>query len=648
MDEGIFTDPLDKWNLERLDVNNRMAGYGVNITSVNDISGKSLPYVINQTMMRVDLPQPLKSGEKVEFLVEWNYKIPERLKIGGRGGYELFAEEGNHIFTITQWFPRMCTYTDYQGWNNKQFMGRAEFALPFGNYSVTMNVPADHAVAATGTLNNAQEVLSAQEWVRWQTAQTVTEPIEIITLDEAKYREKNPDKENRKIWKFSAENVRDFAWASSRKFVWDAMPVDIEGNKVMCMSLYAKEAYSLYRKYSTKTVAQTLRTYSRYTVPYPYPVAISVEAQNGMEYPMISFNYGRTNADGTYSERIKNGMISVIIHEVGHNFFPMIINNDERQSSWMDEGFNTFIQFLTEQEIDNDYPSSRGPAEKITSYMKRPVNELEPIMTNPENIVHFGSNIYGKTSSALNILRETVMGRELFDYAFKEYARRWAFRHPTPADFFRTIEDASGVDLDWFWRGWFFDIEPVDVSLENVKGYTIENDKAVFGLEAYFKQTDEEVPTRHITQLRNKHSGMKFLTDTDTTLRDSYYYATKKSRGKDIPATELPLMSTEPGKAPEFYYELTFKNKGGLVTPIIIRWTYEDGTQEVQYIHAYVWRKNETEISKTFAKNKRVTHILLDPYRETADIDVTNHAWPRKVELSTDGKSNEKGKKKKK
>jgi len=639
-DGSKVTQPVTNDQLDRLDYKKALAGYGVNITAVTDLTGKKIPYTINQTMMRVDIPTPLKPGEKITFKVEWNYKIPERMKIGGRGGYELFEGDGNHVFTITQWFPRMCVYSDYQGWNHKQFTGRGEFSLPFGNYTVSMNVPADHVVGATGTIQNAEEVLSPAQLSRWAQAQRADEPVEVVTLDEAKAREKAPDKTGRKIWKFSAENVRDFAWGSSRKFVWDAMKVEAAGKKTMCMSFYPKEAYALWRRYSTKVVAHTIRTYSKFTIPYPYPTAISVEAQNGMEYPMICFNHGRTNADGTYSERTKYSMITVIIHEVGHNFFPMIINSDERNWSWMDEGLNTFVQFLAEQEFDNNYPSGRGPAHKIASYMMLPPDQLEPIMTNSENINNFGANAYGKPATALNILRETVMGRELFDYAFKEYARRWAFKHPSPADFFRTMEDASGVDLDWFWRGWFFDIQPVDISLDSVKAFVVtDNGTVSTKVDSVPVQRPAELDDfPHISKVRNREMGMKFLVDVDTSLRDYHYYADKNKPAAKTPgkmavrdSDRMTQMDSATFKnyQNKYYYELSFTNKGGLVMPIIIKWTYADGTVEIERINAYIWRKNEKNVVKTFVKYKEVVNIQIDPYRETADIDETNNAWPK-------------------
>lgn len=631
-----ISDPVTTAELERLDTREFLKGYGVNILKVTDVNGNSLPFTINQTMMRIDLPTPLKASKSFSFKVEWNYKIPERMKIGGRGGFEHFDEDGNDLFTIAQWFPRLCVYSDYQGWNHKQFTGRGEFALPFGNYKVRMKVPADHIVAATGTCTNYSEVLSKDEYNRYKKAEDASEPVEITTVDQARTKEKSPVKDQFKIWNYTATNVRDFAWGSSRKFIWDAMAVEQDGKKVMCMSYYPKEAYALYRKYSTKTVAHTIRVYSKHTIPYPYPVAISVEAANGMEYPMICFNYGRTEPDGTYSERIKYGMISVIIHEVGHNFFPMIINSDERQWSWMDEGLNTFMQFLAEQEFDNNYPSSRGPAHKIVDYMKIDKNRLEPIMTNSENIDNFGANAYGKPATALNILRETIMGRELFDHAFREYSRRWAFKHPSPTDFFRTMEDASGVDLDWFWRAWFFDIEPVDISLDSVRVITVGKPSVMpKGEERSFTRKAPKPEFESISKYRNRLSGMKFLVDVDTTLRDFYYYydATKEPAEKitwnDMEDMSMPDNETMKSLDGNFYYELQFTNKGGCVMPIILRWNFADGTSEIDRIHAYIWRKNEQKVTKTFVKKKEVVSIELDPWKETADIDESNNNWPK-------------------
>lgn len=622
-------------------------GYGVNILKATDALGKNLKYTVNKTMMRIELPTSLKPGQKFVFNIDWNYKISDRMTVGGRGGYEFFPEDGNHLFTMAQWFPRLAVYSDFQGWQHHQFTGRGEFALAFGNYNVAITVPGDHVVMATGSCQNYPAVLSAAQLARWNKALTsYKEPVEVVTLDEAKAAEKNKVATT-KTWIFKAENVRDFAFGSSRKFVWDAMATDVEGKKVMSMSAYGKEAYGLYRKFSTKAVAHTIKTYSKFSIPYPYPVAQSIEAANGMEYPMICFNYGRTEKDGSYTEATKNGMLGVVIHEVGHNFFPMIVNSDERQWSWMDEGLNSFVQYLTEELYDNKFPTRGGPAWTITDYMKLPKEQLEPIMTNSENIIQFGPNAYTKPATGLNILRETIMGRELFDYSFKEYSRRWAFKHPTPADLFRTMEDASAEDLDWFWRGWFYGIDPVDIAIDTVK-HAVFDPSATPPAARTMQGRSLDKPLVHsfedISKIRNRNDkSIVFLTDADTTLRDFYW---KYDRGI-IPydsVTKQPAISfgapealTDAEKAKYanvHLYEISFLNKGGLVMPIIVEFTFEDGTKEVTKYAAQIWRKNENKVTKVFLTNKKAVSIKLDPMRETADIDESNNSWPNVSEPS--------------
>lgn len=619
--------------------------FGVNIEKLTDAMGKSLIYTVNKTMMRLELPAPLKPGQKFIFKVNWNYHISNRMQEGGRGGYEYFPEDGNYLFTMTQWYPRLCVYSDFQGWQNHQFTGRGEFALTFGNFKVQMTVPADHVIGATGECQNYQQVLSPAQFGRWQKAQTSKEPVEIVTLEEAKNAEKNKSTQ-KKTWIFKADNVRDFAWGSSRKFVWDGLATNVEGKKIMCMSYYGKEAYALYRKFSSKAVAHTIKTYSHFTIPYPYPVAQSVEAANGMEYPMICFNFGRTEKDGTYSESTKYGMLGVVIHEVGHNFFPMIVNSDERQWTWMDEGLNTFCEYLTEELYDNKFPVRRGPAYTITDYMKLPKDQLEPIMTNSENIVQFGPNAYSKPATGLNILRETIMGRELFDYAFKEYARRWAFKHPTPADFFRTMDDASAENLDWFWRGWFYGTDPVDLSLDSVKWMKADLENLPKPIDSIRMQAIAKPQVNSfedVSKIRNREDkNISFLTDADTSLRDFYWkydrglspYDTSKY-AYHVQQYDEPLDdATKQKLAGKNLYELSLSNKGGLPMPVIIEWTYTDGTKEVDRIPAQVWRLNETKITKLFVKDKQVSNIKLDPMRETADIDESNNTWPKVPELT--------------
>ncbi|MEM9340781.1 MAG: M1 family metallopeptidase, partial [Bacteroidota bacterium] len=516
-----------------------------------------------------------------------------------------------------QFFPRMAVYADNEGWQNKQFLGRGEFALTFGDYEFKLTVPSDFVVGATGTLQNPKDVLTSEQMKRFEKAKkTYDKPVIIITQEEAEANEKTKAS-GTKTWFYKAENVRDFGFCASRKFIWDAMAVKLsEGNEPLAMSYYPKEGNPLWEEWSTVAVAQTLKTYSKYTTEYPYPKAISVHtASIGMEYPMICFNYGRPNADGTYSDRKKYGMISVIIHEVGHNFFPMIINSDERQWTWMDEGLNTFVQYLTEKELDPNYPSRRGPAENIVPYMSGERGLVRPIMTNSEQIRQFGNNAYAKPATALNILRTAVMGPELFDKAFKTYSERWAFKHPTPADLFRTMEDASAVDLDWFWKGWFYGTDYVDVELSNVRWFQMANEEN--GLE-----------TRKIKggnkSIAGKDSGKDFgdgpkpFVFEDWQPSGFWEYKDKWDQNK-----------LKEHAADKHFYELTLKNAGGLVTPIFVQWTYKDGSQELQKIPAEIWRFNEKEVTKVFLKDKEVVKVIIDPDKLSADAYVENNVFPR-------------------
>jgi hypothetical protein len=605
---------------------------GYNIESVSSTSGEKMKYAINKTMMRVDPSKPLLPKQSISFKIKWWYNINDRMKVGGRSGYEYFEKEQNYLYTIAQFFPRMCVYNDVEGWQNKQFLGKGEFTLPFGDYEVSITVPSDHIVAGTGELQNGAAVMSVVQKERMAKAKTSDTPVLIVTQDEAIDNEKTKDS-GTKTWIYKAKNVRDFAFASSRKFMWDAQNTVVNGKNILCMSFYPKEGNPLWERYSTKLVAHTIQTYSKYTVDYPYPVAISVHTnQIGMEYPMICFNGGRPNEDGTYSEATKYGMWGVIIHEVGHNFFPMIINSDERQWSWMDEGLNTFVQYLTEQEWERGYPSKRGPAYAITDYMKGDQQFISPIMTNSESIWQFGNNAYGKPATALNILRETVMGRELFDHAFKIYCERWKFKHPTPADLFRTMEDASGVDLDWFWRGWFFSTEYVDVAMENVKHFQLNTNNPE--TEKALKQEADSSKQQFIGDIRNKESIKQTVNEKDQTIDDFYrthnFYEVDKLDQKEYEDFQAKLTPEQKAllNSNKHFYEVSFTNKGGLVTPIIVQATFTDGTTQVIRIPAEIWRMDQKTVSKVFIFDKEAVEILFDPFLETADCNTNDNAYP--------------------
>ncbi|MDO6597781.1 M1 family metallopeptidase [Oceanihabitans sp. 2_MG-2023] len=613
---------------------------GFNIQEVKDANGRALQHMINRTMMRVELPTPLATGQKFSFSIKWWYNINDHVNGRGRSGYEYFPDSDNRNYVIAQFYPRMAVYSDVEGWQNSQFWGRDEFALPFGNFEVNITVPADHILDGTGKLTNRKEVFSKEMMKRYEQAKkSYDEPVLIVTQAEAEAAEKIKSTKT-KTWKLYAENVRDFGFATSRKYIWDMMAVKIGNKDVMAVSLYPKEGNPLWEDWSTKAVASTLKSYSRMTFDYPYHKAISVHAkQQGMEYPMICWNYGRPDAEGNYSDRTKFGMMSVIIHEVGHNFFPMIVNSDERQWTWMDEGLNTFVQYVAEQDFgkwypaalsegQTAYPSRRGPAAKIVNYMGGDQDFIAPIMTKGLNTYQFGNNAYGKPGTALNILRETVMGPELFDYAFREYSRRWMFKHPTPEDFFRTMEDASAFDLDWYWRGWFYTTDYVDIGVKDVKKYYVSNE-----------------PNAEIKKIAEQR-GMK-LSDLPPLVffveegsEDFNENLKGKSALENSPTlNEYVMDNFTPAeraniKEPKFFYKVTFEKPGGLVMPIIAEYTYADGTTKTITYPAQIWRLNDKEVSKAIASEKEIVSIKVDPNLETADVDTSNNAWPKEISQS--------------
>ncbi len=604
----------------------------INITNVRDARGNPLKNTIVKTMMRVDLPQPLAPNATFVFSLDWNYQINNGELFRGRTSYEYFPRDKNYIYTIAQWFPRMAAYNDVSGWQHKQFLGSGEFTLEFGDYLVRLTAPNDHVVSATGVLQNPKEVLKP-EWIRrLKQAETAREPLKIVTNEEAKLNESSKPT-GKKTWIYKADNVRDFAFASSRKFVWDAQGHNVGGNKVMAMSLYPNEASPLWDKFSTHAIVHTLNVYSRYSFDYPYPTAISVSNRfvGGMEYPMICFNGPRPNADGTYSEQTKYSLIGVVIHEVGHNYFPMIVNSDERQWTWMDEGLNTFVQFLAQAEWEKDYPSRRGEPKNITDYM---ISENQvPIMTNSESVLQFGNNAYGKPATALNILRETVLGRELFDFAFKEYSRRWKFKRPMPADFFRTMEDASGTDLDWFWRGWFYTTDHTDISIENVRLFQASTQNP--DTEKEILRRGENAQPKTLSQQRNEPLPKR--NEQYPSLRD-YYDDLDKFKVTDQERQEYQKFLsglTEQEKAilsgGYYFYVVDLKNVGGLVMPLIFKVEYADGASEEIRIPAEIWRYNNSEVSKLIVTRKEAKAIVLDPNLETADADLLNNFFPRRA-----------------
>lgn len=630
--KGMSTAQLQAMNAGRGASLDPKKQFGYNITAVKDKAGKPLKHTIVGTMMRIDLPVAMKPNTNVVFSVDWNYNITEYY---GRSGYEFYEKDGNYNYFIAHWFPRLAPYDDVNGWNHKQFLGQGEFSLIFGNYKVAITVPNDHIVAASGECQNYNQVLTSDQKKRMKDAESATTPVVIVTQEEAVANEKNKPT-GKKTWVYKADNVRDFAFASSRKFIWDAMKTDVYGNgrKIWSMSFYPKEGNPLWEQYSTRVVEHTLRSYGKRTFEYPYPVAISCHATagGGMEYPMISFNGGRPEPDGTYSEGTKYGMIGVIIHEVGHNFFPMIVNSDERNWTWMDEGLNTFCQYLAEKEWDYNYPTRRGEAQSITDYMASSKDVLSPIMAQSDNVIGLGPNAYAKPAAGLNILRETIMGRELFDYAFKEYANRWKFKSPTPADFFRTMEDASGVDLDWFWKGWFYGVEPVDQAIMSVDWFSLDTQNPE--TEKALAREDAARKANTISKQRDALTKDQTVVAQDSAMADFYtrydqFKVTPQDRQKyDDYLASLSPEERDLVQSNTNFYTLSLKNKGGLVMPVIVRMEFEDGTDSVARFPAEIWRFNDQSIQKVISTKKKVKQWTLDPFYEIADIDTEDNSFP--------------------
>jgi hypothetical protein len=624
--------------------------YGYEMSPVRDAAGRVLRTTVNDTMMRIDLPTPLRPGTSIEINFEWQSNIVNEAAIGARGGYEHFPKTDTYQFFLAQWFPRLVAYTDYTGWQHKQFLGRGEFTLEFGDYDVELTVPADHIVASTGVLQNSDAVLTAQQRARLKQAETAKQPVFIVTPAEALANEKAGTGDVR-TWRFKAENVRDFAWASSRKYIWDAMGYRQDDAKrpfVMAMSFYPNEGEPIWSRYSTHAVIHTMDVYSRFSFPYPYPVAISVNSweRGGMEYPMITFNGYRPTSDEktgklTYSRNTKYGLIGVIIHEVGHIYFPMVVNSDERQWTWMDEGLNTFLEYIAELEWEEKFPTfgdKTNVLDFITDYMQS--NDQVPIMTNSDTIVQFGPNAYSKPAAALSVLREAVMGRELFDHAFREYSNRWKFKRPTPADFFRTMEDASGVDLDWFWRGWFYGTDHVDVAVGNIRMYQVssQDPDAEFPLQR--KEFASEWPESYSQKL-NRAEGRQTRVERYPELKDFYndndpFTVTNKDRNeykefRDKLKDWERIALDRAVKAGEYVHFVDFSNVGGLVTPLPLTLTYADGSTEEYPVPAEVWRYNALQVTKLFIRNKRIVSVELDRNHLIADADKTNNVTPRRI-----------------
>ncbi len=617
---------------------------GYELPSVRDAAGE-LAHTVVGTNLRVDLRKPLKPGETTELEIDFAFNIADENAISARAGYEHFPDDeregGNDIFLLAQWFPRLHAYTDYEGWTNKEFLGRGEFTLEFGDYTVDITVPEDHIVSSTGELQNPNDVLTRTQLQRLESARTADTPVFIVTAEEALENERE-GASGSKTWRFQAHNVRDFAWASSRKFIWDAQGYQQGGEvqpEVMAMSFYPKEGEPLWSKYSTAVVIHTMKVYSRYSFDYPYPVAQSVNGPvGGMEYPMITFNGPRTDLqdDGerTYTLAEKRYLVGVIIHEVGHIYFPMVVNSDERQWTWMDEGLNSFLDALAGWEWDPEIPWNNQPRD-VVDYMKSE-NQV-PVMTQSDSVLRLGPNAYAKPAAALMILRETILGRELFDFAFREYSRRWMFKRPAPADFFRTMEEASGVDLDWFWRGWFYSTDHVDISIDRV--WKLRLDTLDPDID-YDRRRQEEADKPDSVIIERNRADRPTWVERNPGIRDFYdendrFTVTNKERNEyreflaELEDWERETLERAV-EEDRNYYVLEFNNHGGLVMPILLELTYDDGATGRLNIPAEIWRRNADTVKKLIVTDRELVQVVIDPNWETADTDVENNHYPRR------------------
>ncbi len=552
-------------------INARLDTKGYSITRVQLVSKNGqktdAAYVLQGTQMKVPLSSPLATGGAQDIEIDWSYVMPESFASrNGRGAREKLKDGWEYL--AAQWFPRAAVYDDVVGWQNDQFYGQGEFYLNFGNYDVSITVPHNHIVQSTGVLHESG---------RGPDIHAARAPCEGVHLASNRFTSSPRTKRTRRpraqlvqqpfTWRFKAENVRDFAWASSAGFIWDAAGFRYSptAKPIEMHSLYPREALGVWDSLSTKAIAQTMRTYGRLAFEYPYPKASNIHGiVGGMEYPMIAFCGARppANANAAVLKSVGYGLVAVTIHEVGHNWFPMIVASDERKWTWMDEGLNSYLEGMASVEFDLSWPKARLPmvAANIVGYMKN--TDQVPLMTESD-LIHrgFGPNGYTKPASGLFILREQVLGPQFFDAAFREYSAAWMFKHPQPADFFRSMMQASGDNLNWFWRGWFYSTHANDQSLGTVESQSADS----LGMSA---------------------------------------------RGR-------------------FYNRVTLENKGGLVMPAIMEFTFTDGSKERVKLPVSIWRNNEKKFEYGRFSQKELQSVELDPDNVLADINRENNKWSR-------------------
>jgi hypothetical protein len=525
---------------------------GYTISAVKGVDGAELKFTPMDLVARLDLPAPLPPGGTFSWDMEWSFKIPD----GVYRRFGLEKVEQGKIVEVAQWFPCVAVYDDVYGWNTLPYIGSGEFYTNFGDYDVRISVPREDLVVATGVLQNPTEVWTAEQQARWEKAKSSTETVMIRSADEVGKAETRPAGDGPLTWHFKASKVRTFAFAASDAFILDAASLDGTPDSTLCVSAYPKEATPNWT-HSTQMLRTAMGGFNERWSKFPWPVMTNVNGpERGMEYPQIIF---------CGSRRDERSLYGVTAHELGHNWFPMVVNTDERRHGWMDEGFNTFIDYYSAwdwfSEPDQDAINRRGSGNPSSGGTLMRSTQVLPIDTPPDRLTGGlnGALSYGKTAQGLVLLRESILGPERFDAAFRTYIRRWSFKSPQPSDFFRSMDDAAGMDLAWFWREWFQETDVLDQAIGSV----------VQPLAAWHKDTGEWTWT--------------------------------------------------PGK-------VVVENRGDMVMPLVFRVTFEGGEQRTVTLPVDIWN-NTNRWTEPIPASAKITSVVIDPETAFPDMDRTNNTW---------------------
>lgn len=591
-------------------------GGGLVVSSVADSEDRPLAFEARGTQLRVALPRPLASGQTVRIKLAWRVALVDLDRKGGRTGYMLLSS-GDPIFHIAQWYPQPVAFTDYGGWRNVPFVDHGEFAPELGDYNVSLTLPAGQLVAATGVLTNEADVLTGVERTRLARLRQ-GKVTEIVTAAEAATKRRSSET---RTWRFAARNVRDFALAASLRYRWDATLAGTSA--VRAMTFYPSEASALWRPLALPAIGHALDVYGRMTFDYPYPVVQAAFGPNdGMEHTMLAFSrYPPDGPNGTYSRERKRDFLWVLTHEVGHNWFPLIVNSDERAWTWMDEGLTSYLETLATLEWSGDYTTRPNLPAMLGA--EREATGRQPPMTPANAVVDLFPTQYHRPAAALQVLRELVLGRETFDRAFRAYARAWMFKRPTPGDFFRTINQESGADLDWFWRAWFFSTDHVDLSLERVAALRL----VAVPADAIPAPADA-TPPANLTVLRNAAEGRRLMVEQVPRLADAYDRIPERTLAGATPSAHAVVdvqRTLDALGQGGVFYELDIRNRGGVVSPVPIRIDYRDGTSERYVVPVELWFGDTKRAQHILWRAKSIRSVTLDPDAATGDVDRGNN-----------------------